>query len=135
MPYAKIYLASSISNESGGLQCRPAAFLSVWARSKCVSLLGLSLSGTSHPEERWGCLVTKCDEAQVFPGRAGGHCDTGYAKEPLSLEVCSWVKEPKVTCRKSHLDCSPLSSICTRVRLLFHARQMDFPRCQRAPFQ
>lgn len=111
MPYTKIYLTSSISNESGGLQCRPAAFLSVWARSKCVSLLGLSLAGTSHAEERWGCLVTKCDEAQVFPGRAGGHCDTGYAEEPLSLEVCSGVKEPKVTCAENPAWIVPLSAV------------------------
>ena len=109
--YTKKHLTSSISNESGSLQFRSGNFLSVWATSKGGSFLGLSLAGTSHSGERWGCFATRCDESQAFPDGVGGHWDTGYTEAPLSLGACSWVRQPNVTRAEKPTWAVPLSAI------------------------
>jgi len=109
--HTKIHLTSSISNEHGSLQFRSATSLSMWATSKGGSFLGLSLAGISHAGEEWGCFATRCHEAQAFPDGVGEHWNVGYAEAPLSLGVCSWVRQPNATCAEKPPWTVPLSAI------------------------
>lgn len=88
----------------------------MWATSKGGSFLGLSLAGTSHAGERWGCFATRCDEAQAFPHGVGGHWDVGCAEAPLSLGVCSWGRQPNVTRAEKPTWTLPLSAISAQGR-------------------
>lgn len=75
--------------------------MSIWATRNGGSFLGLSMAGTLHTGEGWGCSAARCNEAHS--DGISQHWDVGYAKAHLFSGICWWVRQPNLI----HAKCVP----------------------------